>query len=108
MKRATYSADHGVAPSALANHVTRAVARLAVVASAILHVKPIARAGAVAERLLGVDGEAIVQAAQSGVEEHGAVLNEAVVDAARGAGQRIEGVEVDGGGDGNDDAAVDC
>ena len=102
----TYPADDGGTASALAHHVAGAeagFARLGGVAGGI-HVGAADAGDAVAEGFLCVDGDVLVGAAQGRGDEGGAVLDEAVVDHAAGAGEGVEGGEVDVGDDAKDDA----
>ena len=100
----TYAADDLAAATALANEIAGAVPRLAIVASAILHVVPVPGAGAVPQCLVSVDRDMFIGAAKGGCHEGIAVLEEAVMDQEAGAGEGVEGVEVDGGDDRVDDA----
>lgn len=102
----TYPADDGGAAPALAHHVARAeacFARLGGVAGGV-HVGAADAGDAVAEGFFCVDGDVLVGAAQGRGDEGGAVLDEAVVDHAAGAGEGVEGGEVDVGDDAKDDA----
>jgi hypothetical protein len=78
---------------------------LAVVASAVFHVIPVAGTGAEAECLGRIDLEALVGAAQAPGPKGIAELQEPVVDAAAGPREGIKGVEVDEGDDGDGDAS---
>jgi hypothetical protein len=60
--------------------------------------------GSVAKRLISVNGNMLIGAVEGGFEEDVAVLEEGVVDVETGPGQGVEGVEVDGGDDGEDNA----
>lgn len=45
--------------------------------------------------MLWIDGEGLIDTLERGGEKDGAVLDEAIVDIASGAGERIEGVCID-------------
>lgn len=109
--RLTYSADDFGASSTFANHVSSAVGCLCRSArdSTAVHVDPIGGRGlgsTVAECFISIDGGIFVHAAQGGSDEDATVLDEAIVDGTTCSCERIEGCEIDGGDDADDDAAM--
>lgn len=92
--RTAYPAHDGLAPPTLRHQVSGTAAALAVVVPAIFHVIPVASPRTKAERGLWVDGDGLVGAVQRRREEDGAVLQQTLADLARGAGETVEGVEI--------------
>lgn len=109
--RLTYSADDFGASSAFANHVSSTVACLCRGArgSTAIHVDPIGGRGlgsTIAECFVSVDGDIFVYATQGGSDKDATVLDEAIVDGTTGPCERVEGCEIDGGDDADDNAAM--
>ena len=100
----TYTADDLPAAAALAYEIAGAMSRLAIEAPAILHVIPVPRARPVAQGLVPVHGDMLVGAAEGRCDERTAVLEEGIVDQEAGAGEGVEGIQVDGGYDFVNDA----
>jgi hypothetical protein len=100
----TYTADDLPATAALADEIAGAMSRLAIEAPATLHVIPVPRACPVTQGLVPVHGDILIGAAQSRCDERIAVLEEGIVDQEAGAGEGVEGIQVDGGDDFVNDA----
>lgn len=100
----TYAAHDPCTTSTFGHHVAGAAPALpGMVTTTIFHVEPVAGAGAVAECVLGVDGDVLVLAVQGVGYEGVVVLQQTPTKLVTGAGQIVEGVEVERRGDRHDD-----
>lgn len=104
----THPAHHFQAPTTLGHQVPRTLPRLPVVvlqprALPALQ-EPLTRARPEPERVLWLHGQRVLVAAQRRGEEGAAVLHEAGVSGAAGAGEAVQGYGVDVGGDLDGDA----
>lgn len=67
---------------------------------------PVAGASPVSEQLVAVDGEFLVGAAEGRGQENGSILDQTLVDSAAGAGEGVEGIEVNRRNDGDNDTGA--
>lgn len=110
-ERKTYPAHNPRAAAAFGHQVAGAAPALAVAvvpAPVFHHVEPVAGAGAVAEGVLGVDGDVLVLAVQGVRDEGAAVLEQGLADLAARAGQVVERVQVERRRDRHCDTGVSC
>lgn len=82
-----HSTNDVCASPALGHHVASAAARFPVIIVVILHIIPISRPGAVSQRLLWIDRNALSRAAQCCAHEARSILDQAIVDKAACTGQ---------------------
>jgi hypothetical protein len=103
----THSAHNFCTTSAFCHHISSTVPALSVVVTTtVFHVVPVASTGPVPEGIFRVDRDILVFAMLRVGDEGAAILQKRLVDAPAGAGEIVEGVEVERGRDGHDDTGV--
>ena len=96
--RQTYPTHNSPTPPTPPHQIPRTLPHLPLPRALVLHKIPIRRPCPITQRMVPIQLQRVVCAAQGAAYELGAVLEEVCADLAAGAGEVVEGVEVEVGG----------